>query len=645
MSKPQGSPLSAEMLGVLRQFAGALTKATMYPAGHKLARDTAAEFTEHLALVLEKQGALTIGFTPRTMVIGGTMVEPIPGALREFAQKLHRRNVGVIHFVPGVTVDEVAPMLSALAAADAEEQVGREGFRSAHIRVEPLTYDVLAFGDGGIEEDLYEVFWTRLVEAAFGRRLADGEAAPTSAQLAAAISTRATESAEGAGRVYEALAAFSSALSARADRNIGSARRRFIEVLSALSRPVTTRIMKAAPTAVSRRRFMRETLEQVPPILLLQLLESVAEADDAPISTHLRWLLGKLANGEGTQAAAADGIFATEVMGLIEQWDGVIEAYDPDGDVRLVVEPIRVLATGLELGIDGGPVVAAARVMAGSGRLAEVLQMLDHPANDRRAAEAVRRALIDPGLLARLLGEPSPDWSLVTRISKHAGLSAVDPLLDALDRAESRAVRRRLIDMIAAVGREAEPRLVARLEGAEWHLARNILTILAQLEHLDRIDEVTPLLRHADNRVRFEALKVLLRDPAHRDRTITEALEGGDPAMARIALAAIGNECPPNLIAPILASFAIADDEVILQAIRLVADSDNPLVVSPLLALIREKGGFFRRWRLRPVSPESLAALEVLLRRWRGHRQVVVAEQLVRRSSDPRIRRLLEEAQ
>src|SRR5690606_21323701 len=109
---------------------------------------------------------------------------------------------------------------------------------------------VLAFGDGVAEQDLDEVFWSRLVEAAFGLRLAEGAPVPTAAQLAVTINERATESPEGARRVFEALSAFASALAGRGDRSVGTARRRFVEVLSALSRPATTRVMGAAPSRV-----------------------------------------------------------------------------------------------------------------------------------------------------------------------------------------------------------------------------------------------------------------------------------------------------------------------------------------------------------------------------------------------------------
>src|SRR5690606_20114861 len=214
-----------------------------------------------LAVVLESRGTLTFGFTPHSLLIDGVVADQLGGMARQFAQRMHRRNVGTIQFSPGVAPDEVVQMLAALGAGDAADEVGREGLRLAHIRVEPLVYEVLAFGDGGSgESDIDEIFWSRLVEAAFGFRLAEGTPVPTAVQLAAAINERATESPEGARRVFEALAAFASALAARGDRAVGTARRRFVEVLTALSRPATTRVMAAAPTRVQRRRFMRETL-------------------------------------------------------------------------------------------------------------------------------------------------------------------------------------------------------------------------------------------------------------------------------------------------------------------------------------------------------------------------------------------------
>jgi hypothetical protein len=57
------------------------------------------------------------------------------------------------------------------------------------------------------------------------------------------------------------------------------------------------------------------------------------------------------------------------------------------------------------------------------------------------------------------------------------------------------------------------------------------------------------------------------------------------------------------------------------------------------MALVRERGGLFRRWRLRHKGPVMLSALGVLARRWATHRPVLAVLQLASRSNDPDVRR------
>ncbi len=640
MSDQQEGSLSQGVAAVLREFINALAKAAMYPPGHQLSIRTATQFADRLAEVLETRGTLTFGFTPKALLVDGSAIEPLPTHFRQFAQRMHRRNVGTIQFSPGIPVDELATMLRALASPDAAETVGRDGLRLPHSRAEPLVYEVLAFGDTGSgEQDFDEVFWSRLVEAAFGYRLAEGTPVPTASQLAAAINERATESPEGARRVFEALAAFASALAARGERSVGTARRRFVEVLTALSRPATTRVMAAAPTRVQRRRFMRETLEQVPPTLLLQLLEAVAEADGEPISSHLRWLLGKLAGTEGSNQATPDGSFATEVMGLIEQWDGIADDIGYRDDPRLAAEHSRTLHLGLEVGVASEAVIAAAERLAGHGHLFEVLQAIDAPGNYAEVTRTIAAAVLDTEVLEKLLSDPSPDWALVERVVHHIGTGAVGPLLDGLDSAQDRTWRRRMLDLLVSIGPRGEPELLSRLETAEWHLARNILTVLGHYPEMSAPSQALPRLRDPEPRVRLEALKVLLRSPSTRRTAVTEALESGEPPLVRTALASLGGNCPPELVAPVLGVLMMPDEDAQMQAIRLIGDSDNPLVVGPLLDLVRERRGFLRRWKLRNKSPVMLSALGSLARRWHNHRPVLPVIQMAARSNDDEIRR------
>ena len=162
--------------------------------------------------------------------------------------------------------------------------------------------------------------------------------------------------------------------------------------------------------------------------------------------------------------------------------------------------------------------------------------------------------------------------------------------------------------------------------------------MLAQLPPVADPQPILHALHHQEIRVRQEALKVLLRHPATRERAISDVLEGGDEAQTRIALTSLGGQCPPSLVAPVLAVIGHPNPELRLQAVRLLADSPSPLVVPQLLTLVRTRGGLLRRQRLLPATPVMLEALEVLAKRWANHRPVIAVLQLASRSSDAQVR-------
>lgn len=630
----RGIPLPPAIGAALREFVNALSKATMYPPGHRFIGESTASLVGRLGVAMADRDSLTISILPHGLVIDGAAAEPLPGVLRDFAARMHRKNIAGIHFLRGLEADEVTAVLGALAASNADETVGRDGLRLEHARIEPMTYDALALAGTTPEHDLDEEFWATLAEAAFERRMGDGDAAPTIGQLAQAISERAARGADGARRVYQALSTFAAALAGRGVRGDSGTRRRFVELLSALSRPTTTRVVSAAPSSASRRRFVTDTLDLVPPALLMQVLESVAEADGTQISVQLRSLLGKLASVEG----AGDGTFALQVLALLQQWDGVADDVDEAADAHVGIDPTRVLALGLELAVPSDNVIAAAHGLADGGRLSEALRLLDDSRNDPRTARTISDAILDVALIERLLAEAAIDFAALERVATHVGSAAVGHLLDALSAATERTTRRRLLDILVHIGPGAEATLLTRLEGAPWYLARNILAVLAHFPAITNVEPVFKALSQPELQVRQEALKVLVRQPTVRNRAIGHALASGEESLLRIALTALGGDCPPKLVAGVLAVLDRPDPELQVQAIRALAETGGPLVVPRLLPLVRARRGFLRRWRLQPKSPVTLAALELLARRWSKEGAVVAVMQLAVASTDADVR-------
>ncbi len=636
--RPGRATVAPALDAALREFVNALGKAAMYPPGHRFVMTAAAALTERLQVVLTGQESFTLGVTPRGLLFDGVAHDALPSFMREFAARLHRKNIGTIHCTEGITLEDVTAMLQAIAKPDADETTGRQGFRRPHLRIDPLVYDVLAFADGQAEQDLDDLFWRQLVEAAFDRHLAEGEGTPTVPQLVEAITERATHG-DGARRVFEALTAFASAVASRGDRG-GGARRHLVDVLTALSRPTTARVVGAAPGPGARRRFLRDTLQLVPPALLLQLLEVVAEADGEPISHQLRYMLGKMAGDGGS--GSSGGHFALQVLGLLEQWDGGAAPEDELADPRLGLEPARVLALGLEIGHATDPVVEAAQRLVARGQVPEMLHLLDLDGNDPAVVRTIADTALDPALLDQVLATTPIDFVLVDRIVSHAGARSVGALLSTLGSSEDRSTRRRLIEMLARLGPEAQSTLLDQLDGAPWYLARNILVVLGQSPTVAHPERVAAALRHEEPRVRQEALKVLLRQEGSlRERIVAEVLDAGDPTMVRTALTALEGRCPPRLVGPVAATLLQPHEDIRLLALHALSEADNPVIVPQLLSLVRTAGGFFRRIRLEPPTPVMLAALTLLARRWPTHRQVGPVLQLAARSSDPAIRETL----
>jgi hypothetical protein len=138
--------------------------------------------------------------------------------------------------------------------------------------------------------------------------------------------------------------------------------------------------------------------------------------------------------------------------------------------------------------------------------------------------------------------------------------------------------------------------------------------------------------------VRQEAHKVLLRQEGARERAVSEALESGAESLTRMALTALGSDCPPRLVGAVLTALGNPVRELQIQAIRVLGATTNPLVVPHLLPLVRSRRGILKRTRLLPKSPVMLAALELLARRWASHRPVLPIMHLARKSGDPDIR-------
>src|SRR5450755_1907697 len=120
MGDTRGTALPRAVDTALRELVNALSKAAMYPPGHRFIAESAASLIDRLDHAMANRETLTVSIVPRGLLLDGVVVEPLPAVLRDFAVRMHRRNIATIHLRQGLDAEEVATLLGALGAADAD---------------------------------------------------------------------------------------------------------------------------------------------------------------------------------------------------------------------------------------------------------------------------------------------------------------------------------------------------------------------------------------------------------------------------------------------------------------------------------------------------------------------------------------------
>ena len=152
----------------------------------------------------------------------------------------------------------------------------------------------------------------------------------------------------------------------------------------------------------------------------------------------------------------------------------------------------------------------------------------------------------------------------------------------------------------------------------------------------------TSYARHADPRVRREAIRILLGVPSARERAVCAGLDDSDERVVRVALQAAAERCPHSAVAILQrrVTEGTLDAELISQAIAVMASVRTTEVLEWLLerAVGMSPAGLFGRPRLAPKSPTMLAALNALAMHWARGRGVGAVLALALGSSDIEIR-------
>jgi hypothetical protein len=661
-----------DVQAVLLLIPVALQKTAAYPPGHPLAAGAVSALATRLSGLLAARGTLSVGVARTHLLIDGVPTDPGQPVLRDLAERLHRRAIAGLTFSDGVTADELEELLRHLSIDRTRErddgEAETEAGRWPHVRVHAAAFDQLRLADGEAgtvaEEQGAKLarLWTALSLAAMGggARSAEGEPLSEPAAIARAIEAGPRD------RGYEQAVARQLLELGRASALGGSvaslAISEQLEQLMLNLRPETLlRLLNCMPDPGERRELLSGVSHAAPAAAIIELVKSASQATGNVMSESLLRMLTKLARNADAAPdhalAEADDALREIVTELLDGWmlqDPNPEAYGaalerlarrpnagmPGSAGALEAEPTRIVTMALELGAPTDDLGSALDAMLARDALPALLTWLGAAEPANRAAAEVWRLLTRPERLGLLLSRPDAGGDVMDQLLARAGTDAAGPLLDLLATTEVRATRRRLITWLTQLGPTIAPDIVARLSSPQWYVQRNMLVLLASLPELPAGLDLLPYLSHGDARVRREAMKLALRDPARRDEAITLGLADGDPQVLQFALAAAGDRCPSRGVGALIDQLERRqlDPELRAQMIRVLSGSRLPRARDWLLrrALVR------RPWlpgrRLAPRSPELLAVLGGLAAFWADDRIAAAALRLAAASRDADVR-------
>ena len=169
-----------------------------------------------------------------------------------------------------------------------------------------------------------------------------------------------------------------------------------------------------------------------------------------------------------------------------------------------------------------------------------------------------------------------------------------------------------------------------------------MLALLEDLSPLPPGFSAAAYLRHADARVRWQAVKVQVKLPAARDEALALGLQDHDPRTLRLALGlAVALQSCPDSAVPVLAGRATdraLPPDVRTLAVRALGHARAPAALATLLRLASTGRTLFGREKLPPKSPELLAALAGLASGWQHDPRARALLHRAADSSDPDIR-------
>jgi hypothetical protein len=682
--RPAVATLSRELADFLVELSITLNKHAIYPQSHPLLHGAVDGVANRLGMLFAgDRESLSIGVARRQLIIEGVATDPLNAVLKELAQRLHDHHVGAVKFVRGIGRDELGDALAALAIdpVRSEKPIGldieRVGELWQHVRFFPLTYDRLQL----IEDEPGEPpsadqmasgratqLWIGLARAALvsdtsnpaaSREEANDSTALEPATVARAIDEHQREEAYDQVIVGYLLQIGEELKTAEGPEAAGL-QRRVSRLVGSLKESTLERLLEMGGDKGQRRRFLLDASQGITVEAVIDLVKAASAAEGQTVSHSMLRMLSKLAHhpSSGGPRAKTDPSIRDVMRRLVDDWtldDPNPEAYrqalesmsssrsatqKPSSDaLPTEIEPERMVQIAIEVGVMGPQVRAAMVDLCKAGR-AEVLLDLVERAPSEEAGASVLEFLKGKRILEDLLQQPRVDMPLVARFVKRIGIGAAPTLLFAAAVFDDAKIRSQFYDLLQSVGDQVGEAVAERIPDAPPVVQRELLSLLGRLSTLPSGFSAINYLANEEALVRREAVRLLLRNPAERDETIMSALTDTDDRVVFAGLTVAQERCPSAGIELIeqRVDRGELDSQLRTMGIRIVAQQRTPETLAWLLSYVVTVAHWPRRSRLRPSTPEMLAALSVIAAYWGNDPAAETVITLAERSKDPEVR-------
>lgn len=373
----------SKVADLLIELGSAIKKVGMYPPGHQALVPAIEALMSRLSAILEERPTLVLGVGRDELLVDGTPTDATHPIFVGLASRLHRHELGAVTFAEGVTSEEIADFLHAVAVDP--ERSGRplgsepEGvlWGRPHIRLEPAGYTKLRLkqrtaGASADEDAEARAMWRNLAQAAAsgaGREDGDDSRRPASlaAREAAGLFRRSDAGTptgpeapppdqeamldpEELARHLQNLTSdvgFDRTMArqmATIARNLAELdpeedshlRHRFTQLLSSLDGDTLQRLISAGDDERARRQFLLDSVRGAGADAMLTLIRAAAGQQSRDISRSMLRLMSKMASHAGQKGrpvqSAANLALREQVGTLLADWE--LENPNPEGYER-----------------------------------------------------------------------------------------------------------------------------------------------------------------------------------------------------------------------------------------------------------------------------------------------------------------------